>query len=172
MSLTENEMRRMKIWEKREMRPLAARSSLEDLRSMLLVAHDNFVATVDRVTPEKAYEPAGEERMSPADMLDHLTRTLLWQAEKLRSTMTGAPTVDGAFDDLFHGAQNRDLQGLRKSFDDAWQHVWVAAFALTQDAEGMPPHPWFGPMNAREWLVATARHFDSHRGQIEECSNS
>jgi hypothetical protein len=29
------------------------------------------------------------------------------------------------------------------------------------------PHPWFGPLNAHEWLVVASRHQAIHRAQVE-----
>ncbi len=39
---------------------------------------------------------------------------------------------------------------------------------LDRHPESKYPHPWFGPMNAKEWLVMAALHQRIHRRQIEE----
>lgn len=37
-----------------------------------------------------------------------------------------------------------------------------------ENADAKHPHPWFGPLNARQWLLFAPRHHEIHRRQIEE----
>lgn len=40
--------------------------------------------------------------------------------------------------------------------------------ALDNHPEATYPHPWFGPMNARQWYILAGRHQAIHRHQIEQ----
>lgn len=43
----------------------------------------------------------------------------------------------------------------------------VTPLHLEPDATWTHPHPWFGPLNAYQWLVFAAPHQNIHRKQIE-----
>lgn len=166
--MTEQEMRAMRVWEQRILRPTASKTCCSDLKLGMQEAYRRFRDALVTVPTEHLDMALGEGRMSSAELWAHLSVVLRWQAEKVREIETGRPTRDGAFADFFAEIQGRSLDTLRADFDDAWQALEQAISACSEETTATATHPWFGALDLREWIVSISAHFDYHRAQIEK----
>ena len=65
---------------------------------------------------------------------------------------------------------NVDITKVLQTFEEMSQRFLQDTTALNVDAFPMAtyPHPWFGPLNASQWLKFAAPHANIHRNQIKE----
>jgi hypothetical protein len=165
--MSEQEMRTIRVWEKRVLRPKAADTSLLELKTEMQTAHRRFLDTLERLPEERMNTPLGEERMTGAELLAHLAVVMRWQTEKLREVETGEPAQDAVFAAFFAGTQGRSLAALRADFDDAWHALEKAVAGCSEETPGSALHPWFEALNVKEWIASISAHFAYHRKQVE-----
>ncbi len=63
----------------------------------------------------------------------------------------------------------RPFEELRQALADEWEGSVKLVRSLSEEAgyKPMPEHPWFGPLNGKEWIVFQRLHAMDHIQQIE-----
>jgi hypothetical protein len=159
----------------------------------LLTSRDQFLATVEGISPTQAKFTPAADQWSILELAEHIAIS----DEALRGLIRGAlkrpaqPEVMEqvqANDYRYHREFRPHPKGVNKAPDSLCPHSRFATLAEasteflkqredtiayareTQDGlrGHMSPHPVFGPMDAYQWLVACALHVESHTHQIQE----
>ena len=164
--MEEQDVRRMVIWAKRVLRPLAEESKLPDLRQSLQEAETGFRETLFSVPENALQELVGVGLMSPIDMLAHFSITMSWQAQHLREIRTGMTPIDEDLVSLFQGAGEQSYSILLDRYLLTWEGLLQEA-GEADNVDRTSTHVWFGLLNCKEWIIASTSHFDYHRAQIE-----
>jgi hypothetical protein len=63
----------------------------------------------------------------------------------------------------------RPIEELRQALADEWARSVKLVRSLSEEAgyKPMPDHPWFGPLNGKEWIAFQRLHAMDHIQQIE-----
>lgn len=166
IELTDDEIRRMRVWEQRVLRPTARRESTESLLGWLEKEEAAFTRALDGV-PESAFRiPVSEERMSPARIALHLAVTTNWQAAMMRACATGDPQPRIRMEDLFSSPGHDGRESIREELKVSVRGLREAASLCAGKESDEATHPIFGPLNPREWIMSAIGHFEYHRAQL------
>ena len=62
------------------------------------------------------------------------------------------------------------IEELRQALADQWSETVSLVGSLSDEAgeKPMPEHPWFGPLNGKEWIAFQLLHAMDHIQQIAE----
>ena len=164
--MVEQDVRRLAIWSKRVLRPMAAELTMRVALNNLESAETAFRETIFSVMPDNLTKNPGEGIMSPMDILVHITVTMTWQTIRLREIRTGEVSADDDLNILFQGAGDKLYIQLLGGYITAWKYL-ISEAAIASNVDQTSKHIWFGQLTPKEWIVSAAFHFDYHRTQIE-----
>lgn len=141
--------------------------SLSALSALMERTAQECARCLEGVSEEQASFKPGEE-WSIREVLGHLL--VLGEASNriIRALAAGEePSVevgDGA------AAARRPFAELRQALADQWVETCRLAVSLPEEAslERTAPHPIFGPLNFKEWLVFQRLHAMDHVQQMEK----
>ncbi|MEP6753995.1 MAG: DinB family protein [Chthonomonadales bacterium] len=160
------DVRRLAIWSKRVLRPMAAELTIKTACDTLESAELAFRETIFELSPEQLTENPAEGVMSPIDILAHITVTQTWQALRLREIRTDEVPPDDDVNILFRGANEKPYKEVLVGYIAAWERLLEEATSAS-DVMQTSKHIWFGQLTPKEWIVSAALHFDYHRSQLD-----
>jgi DinB superfamily len=135
-------------------KPAPERWSILDYVEHLSLADDHLVGIVNRAMATPARPETPEERT---------TREL-----RVRSTVV-PKGVNLAPEAIVPTGQTSGLADALAAFESARERTLTFAHGVQGDLRShFIDHSVFGPLDAYQWLVANARHVDTHTGHIRE----
>lgn len=161
----------------RRFRSTSVEQALDDLRS----ERDKILALARKLTPEQLVERRLIPRLrgledssrfwSVAMTIEHLvivgenTRGLLLA---LGRGKTNLPVGGGTA--AVKPSKDVDPQAIFARFEKMTDDLVRAGQSIDfqKIADARHPHPWFGPLSAKQWLLFIAPHEGLHRQQIEQ----
>lgn len=158
--------RAMKIWEARVLRPRAATLTTAELMAELEAAHARLLDALAQIGAERSRDPLPQGYMSYGNMVAHLAFILDWQTQGIDCIRSGKPLPVIDIREAFGRAGERSWSALQEEFECAWKRFHTLAGAQADETAYTAPHPLFGELNVREWVLVTAAHFDYHRAQM------
>lgn len=147
-----------------------AAKSAPGLRGVVQQGHDQVMGLLDSMSDEQAsFKPSAEE-WSVFQVLQHA-------AEAGRRTARGCVALAAGeeLNNIVRAGQIKNepftsLGQARAALDAGHQELldFVDRLSPETNVEAMLDHPFFGPLNCREWAAFQRVHDGDHAGQIEQ----
>ncbi len=151
-----------------------AAKSAPALRDVVQHGHDQVMGMLAGMSDEQAvFKPSAEE-WSVFEVLQHAAEAgrrtargcvALAAGEELNKTVRAGQIKDEPF---------TSLDQARAALDAAHQELlnFVDSLSPKTNVEAMLDHPFFGPLNCREWAAFQRVHDGDHAGQIEQITSA
>ncbi|MDZ4279127.1 MAG: DinB family protein [Dehalococcoidia bacterium] len=144
------------------------------MRAAVLKGHEQLMAELDGMTDEQAAFKPKPEEWSVVEVLRHALESKRVIARRCVALAKGeqAPPVQGI--GAIAGEPFSSLDKARSALADA--HGELVRFVDTLSPEAnvslKEPHPWFGPLDCREWAVFERVHDGDHTNQIGQIKSA
>ncbi len=122
-----------------------------------------------RFRPPAGTGPTGEDEWSITDVLAHIIDSTATVNREIAGLVKGKPPAPVSGIGVTPG-DDRPIEEIRRSLADLWDETARLVASLPEDASLEPTraHPWFGPLNFREWIAFQRLHALDHVQQIEK----
>ncbi len=119
--------------------------------------------------PPPGTGPAGEDEWSIKEVLAHMIDSTATINREIASLVAGRPASTVGQIGVTRG-DDRPIEQIRRSLSDLWAETARLVASLPEDAsrERTRTHPWFGPLNFREWVAFQRLHAMDHVQQIDK----
>jgi len=160
------------------LRTTAQRHSVEALRERVERQRAELFAQTVGVSQAQADFKPSPEQWSIGEVIHHVALMEEWMAQVLIRLARGEGMAESEMpDEALERVQ--PTHGL--PFDDVCRQLVKArkqTFAAMDTLPAEPdlsvtrPHPWFGPLNVKEWIFLPAMHDGAHVRQIQRIKKS
>jgi len=122
-----------------------------------------------RFRPPAGTGPTGEDEWSITDVLAHIIDSTATVNREIARLVEGTPPSPVTGIGVTPG-DDRPIEEIRRSLAGLWDETARLVASLPEDASLEPTraHPWFGPLNFREWIAFQRLHALDHVQQIEK----
>ena len=140
----------------------------EAIKNLLQKGHDQLLSLIDGLSEDQALFKPGPDEWSALDVLRHVVGSRRGVAR--RCSVLARGEASASFEPADEVAAFASLSEARGALDAGHQELLSSVRALTPDAnvDVTFDHPFFGPLNCREWAVFQRLHEGDHAGQIEQ----
>lgn len=137
-------------------------------------SYDQKLLAVRQLVPPMRGLEDSSRYWSIAMTMEHLNITLIAQTKLLKDLCTGGTDLSPVFTKDLKPSVDLDVGATIAKFRSVTASYLSVAGSCDIDAYPRVKfqHPWFGPLNAKEWLVMIAIHQTIHRRQIDEIAKS
>ena len=140
----------------------------EGIAGVVEQGHDQLVGLLEGLSDEQAAFKASAEDWSVLEVLRHVVGSKRGVAR--RCSVLARGEASASFEPADEVGSFASLSEARAALDAGHRELLASVRAPTPDAnvDVTFDHPFFGPLNCREWAVFQRVHDGDHAGQIEE----
>ena len=140
----------------------------EGIAGVVEQGHDQLVGLLEGLSDEQAAFKASAEDWSVLEVLRHVVGSKRGVAR--RCSVLARGEASASFEPADEVGSFASLSEARAALDAGHRELLASVRAPTPDAnvDVTFDHPFFGPLNCREWAVFQRVHDDDHAGQIEK----
>ena len=149
--------------------------SNDQLRGRFDHITQKFLASLDNLSDEQLRCPEREGKWSIYDVCLHTSHAVRNTAHMITALANG--TVPEFANNIQLGVLDDDpgdFPAARRQLELAFQTARATADLFDNDfnKKTTVTHPYFGPLNARQWYVFNLMHINYHTGQIERIKSA
>ena len=140
----------------------------EGIAGVVEQGHDQLVGLLEGLSDEQAAFKASAEDWSVLEVLRHVVGSKRGVAR--RCSVLARGEASASFEPADEVGSFASLSEARAALDAGHRELLASVRAPTPDAnvDVTFDHPFFGPLNCREWAVFQRVHDGDHAGQIEK----
>jgi len=140
----------------------------EGIAGVVEQGHDQLVGLLEGLSDEQAAFKAGAEDWSVLEVLRHVVGSKRGVAR--RCSVLARGEASASFEPADEVGPFASLSEARAALNAGHRELLASVRAPTPDAnvDVTFDHPFFGPLNCREWAVFQRVHDGDHAGQIEK----
>ena len=140
----------------------------EGIAAVVEQGHDQLVGLLEGLSDEQAAFKASAEDWSVLEVLRHVVGSKRGVAR--RCSVLARGEASASFEPADEVGSFASLSEARAALDAGHRELLASVRAPTPDAnvDVTFDHPFFGPLNCREWAVFQRVHDGDHAGQIEK----
>ena len=140
----------------------------EGIAGVVEQGHDQLVDLLEGLSDEQAAFKASAEDWSVLEVLRHVVGSKRGVAR--RCSVLARGEASASFEPADEVGSFPSLSEARAALDAGHRELLASVRAPTPDAnvDVTFDHPFFGPLNCREWAVFQRVHDGDHAGQIEK----
>ena len=140
----------------------------EGIAGVVEQGHDQLVGLLEGLSDEQAAFKASAEDWSVLEVLRHVVGSKRGVAR--RCSVLARGEASASFEPADEVGSFASLSEARAALDAGHRELLASVQAPTPDAnvDVTFDHPFFGPLNCREWAVFQRVHDGDHAGQIEK----
>lgn len=145
-----------------------AAKSLPELAELMERTRDECARCLEDVTEAQAAFMRGDE-WSIKQVLGHAIGSAKAVNREIENLAAGRPPSITAQTGIPAGGE-RSIEELRQAMDGLWAETMGLLASLPEDGnlDQKWEHPWFGPLNFKEWIAFQRMHTIDHVQQIEK----
>ncbi len=145
-----------------------AAKGLADLAALMERTGADCARCLEEVTEEQA-DFRYEQEWSIKEVLGHMLASGAGVNREIGNLVENRPSTREARMGVVRDA-DRPIEALRQALAELWRETGRLAAALPEDGstERTFEHPFFGPLNFREWIAFQRIHAMDHVQQIEK----
>lgn len=149
--------------------------SNEQLRGRFDHITTKFLASLDGLSDDQLRFPEHAGKWSIYEVCLHTSHAVRNTAQMIAALADGR--IPKMTDDIRLGVLDedpRDFESVRRRLEEAFDTARATAdlFDHHFNTEATVTHPYFGPLDARQWYVFNLMHMNYHIGQIERIKSN
>ena len=146
-----------------------AKKSLTDLAALMERSGVDCARCIEGVSEAQA-RFSGAEKWTVKDVLAHLISVSRAVNSDLRNLAEEKPPKRLEAEPGMNPGTTASIDKLRSDLTELWRETRELVASLPEDGSvnATRPHPWFGPLNFREWIAFQRVHAMDHIQQIEK----
>lgn len=146
-----------------------AQKSMPDLAALMERTGADCLSCVEGISEAQAGF-SGSEEWTVKDVLAHLISVSRAVNSDLRNLAEDKPPKRLEAEPGMNPGTTASIDELRADLGDLWRETRDLVADLPEDGSvnATRPHPWFGPLNFREWIAFQRVHAMDHIQQIDK----